>query len=258
MGTLPLPALLLFQDAAATASDVHIIMICEVVLTAIVVVLILALILAGLVINSKIKKLTANLNGRTQPLIARGTQIAGSVNDILTDLKPKIATVSSDLQPKIARVSSDVQHISSLIRSKADEAGLTFASLNQTVQEYSSTAQDVNLKTKSQVARVNEMVSEALTTTQHVSKQIQHGIRVPVERVASWVTAAKVGLETLGEKLPFLNQTPGPRSTANASRPAAGPRPVARPVTTAGPGPRVVHSAADYTSTDKLSEPDKD
>ena len=245
MGALPLPAMLFFQDAATTANDVHLIMICEVVLTAIVVLLLLGLAIAGLVIYSKVTKLVQLADAKAQPLlaqatplIAKGKEIAGHVNEIVADLKPKIAAVTSDLQPKIAAVtsdlqpkiasiSSDVQHISSVVRSKVDEAGQTFTKVNQTVQGYTETAQDVNVKAKDQVQRVNGMVSEALTTTQQVSKQIQHGIKVPVEKIASWVTAAKIGIENLAEKVPFLSHSAGPRS--------GGPR--------AGKGPRVVPTA---------------
>ena len=97
----------------------------------------------------------------------------------------------------------------------------------------------MNVKAKGQVERVNGLVSEALTTTQHVSKQIQHGIKVPVEKVASWVTAAKLGIEHLGERLPFMKDA----ATRPTPKPAApsGPRPV--PGTPSGV--RIVHSAED-------------
>ncbi len=262
MGALHFPAMLLFQDAGTMANDVHLIMICEVILTAVVVLLLVGIAVAGLVILSKVTKLVKVADAKAQPLlaqatplIAKGKEIAGHVNDIVADLKPKIAAVSADLQPKIAAVTSDlkpkiasvtsdVQHISSVVRSKVDEAGLTFTKINQTVEKvnetvqgYNVTAQDVNVKAKGQVERVNGMVSDALTTTQQVSKQIQHGIKVPVEKIASWVTAAKIGIENLSEKIPFLHQNqPGARKPTT---PRPGPVPVP-PV-----GARVVQSAED-------------
>ena len=251
MGALHFPAMLLFQDAGTMANDVHLIMICEVILTAVVVLLLVGIAVAGLVILSKVTKLVKVADAKAQPLLAQATpliakskEIAGHVNDIVADLKPKIAAVSADLQPKIASVTSDVQHISSVVRSKVDEAGLTFTKINQTVEKvnetvqgYNVTAQDVNVKAKGQVERVNGMVSDALTTTQQVSKQIQHGIKVPVEKIASWVTAAKIGIENLSEKIPFLNQNqPGARKPTT---PRPGPVPVP-PV-----GARVVQSAED-------------
>ncbi len=263
MGALHFPAMLLLQDAGTMANDVHLIMICEVILTAVVVLLLVGIAVAGLVIVSKVTQLVKAADAKAQPLLAQATpliakskEIVGHVNEIVADLKPKIAAVTSDLQPKIAAVtsdlqpkiasvSSDVQHISSVVRSKVDEAGLTFTKINQTVEKvnetvqgYNSTAQDVNAKAKGQVERVNGMVSEALTTTQHVSKQIQHGIKVPVEKIAGWVTAAKIGIENLSDKIPFLNGNP-PSGGRKPGAPKPGPVPVP-PV-----GARVVHTAAD-------------
>ena len=266
MGALHLPAMLLFQDAASVSNDVHVIMICEVVLTAVVVLLLLGIAIAGIWAAVKISGLVKAVDAKAQPLlaqatplIAKGKEIAGNVNDIVADLKPKIAAVTSDLQPKIAAVTadlqpkiasvtSDVQHISSVVRSKVDEFGSTFSKANQTALGYMDTAQDVNVKAKGQVARVNTMVSDALTTTQHVSQQIQHGIRVPVEKVAGWVTAAKAGIENLAGKVPFFNQGTGGRGGGTA-RPssAAGTRPGPTPVPPAGA--RVVHSAEDAART---------
>ena len=254
MGALHLPAMLVFQDAGTMANDVHWIMISEVILTLVVVLLLLGIAVAGLVIYSKINKLMKTVDAKAQPLlaqatplVAKGKEIVGHVNDIVADLKPKIAAVTSDLQPKIAAVTSDlqpkiasvtsdVQHISSVVRSKVDEAGGTFSKLNQTALGYMDTAQDVNAKTKGQVARVNEMVSDALTTTQQVSKQIQHGIRVPVEKIAGWVTAAKLGIENLAEKVPFFNQGPG-KQAGNTPKPG--------PTSVPPAGTRVVRSAED-------------
>lgn len=226
------PAFLLFQDAvASTASDVHLIAIFTGVIAICIVLVILVVAVGALVAYSKISKLSRDVSrlskeaqAKAQPLITKGQQIAGHVNDIVGDLKPKIASISSDLQPKIASISSDAQHISSIVRSKVDEVGQTFTKVNHTVQEVNGTVQDVNSKTKDQVERVNGMVSEALTTTQQVSKQIQHGIRVPVEKIASWVTAAKIGIENLADKLPFLPSMQPERPSQ--SRSGSGPRPV--------------------------------
>ncbi len=262
MASLQLTASLLLQDTVSMATDLHWIMICEIVLTVIVVALLLGAIIGGLVVYSKINKLVKQVDAKAQPLLAqatpligKGKEIAAHVNDIVSDLKPKIAAVTSDLQPKIkavtadlqpkiASVSSDVQRISSLVRSKVEEAGVTFAQVNQTVQGYNETAQDVNVKAKGQVERVNGMVSEALTTSQHVSKQIQHGIKVPIEKIASWVTAAKTGIEQLSDRFPFLGQT-GPFRPAGSKPSAAGSRTGPGPVAVPQPAGRVVHSAED-------------
>ena len=238
MPALPLTAFF-FQDAAASGTDVHLIMIAVWIIAICILLVILGVVVGALIAVSKITKLVKTTEAKAQPLIGKGQEIAGHVNEIISDLKPKIASISADLQPKIASVTSDVQHISGVVRSKVDEAGQTFTRVNETVQGYNETAKDVNSKTKAQVQRVNGMVSDALTTTEHVSKQIQHGIRVPVEKVASWVTAAKIGIEhlseTLGARIPFLRHDPGPKARA------AGAGPVR--TTPASPGQGVTTSA---------------
>ena len=90
MGTLHLPAMLLFQDAANTATDVHVIMWCEIILTAIVVLLLLGIAVGALIVYSKVSKLLKTVDAKAQPLIAqatplvaKGKEIAGHVNDIV-------------------------------------------------------------------------------------------------------------------------------------------------------------------------------
>lgn len=264
MGALHVQAMLLFQDTATMVTDVHVIMICEVILTAIVVLLLLGIAVAGLVIYSKVNGLAKTAEAKAQPLlaqatplVAKGKEIAGHVNDIVADLKPKIAKVTSDLepritavaadlQPKIASVTSDVQHISSVVRSKVDELGATVTKANLTAMGYMDTAQDVNSKAKGQVARVNGMVSDVLTATQNVGQQIEHGIKVPVQKIAGWVTTAKIGIEKLAEKVPFLHQVTGyqPSGAARTAKSPAPRRGGPVPVPPSA-GTRIVHSAED-------------
>lgn len=238
MPALHLSALFLFQDAAASASDVHLIMIAVWIIAILLLLVILGVAIGALIAVSKISKIAANAEKKAQPLISKGQEIAGHVNEIVSDLKPKIAAVSSDLQPKIAAVTSDLQpkiasisgdvtrisadaaRISALVRSKVEEFGPTVSHVNETVQGFTETAKDANVKAKGQVERVNHLVSDALTTTQQVSKQIQHGIKVPVEKIATWVTAAKLSIEHLSDRFPFLKHTPP------SQRPGPGPVPV--------------------------------
>ncbi len=229
MLTLHSSAFLLFQDAAASASDVHLIMIAVWIIAIILLVVILGVIVGALYAVSAVKKIANDAQKKAQPLISKGQEIAGHVNEIVLDLKPKIAAVTADLQPKIASVTSDVQHISGVVRSKIDEAGQTFSNVNDTVQ-------DVNGKTKAQVQRVNGMVSEALTTTEQVSRSIQHGIKVPVQKIAEWVGVAKVSIENLSSKVPFLHSTHSGKSAADARRQGSS--------STAGNGPQAVPSSS--------------
>lgn len=220
-----MPALSAFamflQDNGTLASDVHSMMIAQWIMAAFCVLLILGLlgaVVAVMVVVGKVKKqvnaLTKTVEAKAMPLVAQGQDIAGKVQEIIADLKPKIASVSSD-----------VTHISSVVKNKVDEAGQTFTQVNSTVQ-------DVNVKSKAQVARVNGMVSEALTTTEQISRSIQHGIQVPIQKIAGWVAAAKSGIETLSERIPFLHHVAPPM---RPSQPGAGGP--GRTGTSTGPGP---------------------
>lgn len=263
-----------FQDTGAMASDVHLLMIAEWIIAIFCIFLCLCVLvgaIVALVMISKIKKQVAaaarTVEVRAQPFITKGQEIMGHTNQILADLKPKIAKVTSDLEPKIASVSSDVAHISSVVRSTVDELG-------QTVSQVNSTMQDVNAKSKAQVARVNTMVSDALTTTEHVSRSIQHGIRVPIQKIAGWVAAVKAGAETLAERMPWAHRaagsrpsapgasgtgSPGPGTTASYRSPAsssggaglstpAGPH-IVKPTTTGTPGGGAVPGSGGVSSS---------
>ena len=139
--------------------------------------------------------------------IAKGQELLGHTNQIVADLKPKIAAISTDLQPKIASISSDVQHISGVARAKTDQVAATVSQINETVQE-------TNTKTREQVTRVRGMVSEALDTTHEVQRTVQNGIKSPIRQLAGVIAGLRVGLETLADRSPFLKQKPGPRPVA--------------------------------------------
>jgi hypothetical protein len=47
------------------------------------------------------------------------------------------------------------------------------------------------------------MVSEALDTTEDISRTVQEGIRVPVREIAAIIAGIKVAVETLIDRSPF-------------------------------------------------------
>lgn len=241
---------MLFQDTATLSNDVHSLMIAEWVIAICVLLVIVALLGAAIAavvairaLQKKVDQTTKTVQAKAMPLIGQGQDLLAKVQAIVADLQPKIADISekvqgiiADTQPKVASVTSDVEHISGVVKSKVDEissavtrvvgdVGQTVTrvsdqvgdtvvkvsgQVSETVAQVNSTVQDVNGKTQAQVARVNGMVSDVLTSTEHVSKSIQHGIRVPVDKVVGWVAAAKSGIESLVEKTPF-GAKPAPR-----------------------------------------------
>ena len=212
-----------FQDNVGLAQDVHNLVIAEWIIAICILIILLGIIgailgayLAIKNVQRKIAAITKDAQNKAMPLVAQGQDLVGKVQEIVGDLKPKIASVSSD-----------VTHISGVVRAKIDEAGQTFSKVNETVGQVNGTVQDVNGKAKSQVQRVNGMVTDALTTTEHVSQQIQHGIKVPVQKIAGWVAAAKVSLESLAARTPFASYF-----TTTSPRTSSGPR----KATTVAPG----------------------
>ncbi len=230
---------IVFQDSSTLIQDVHSIMFAQWLMAICILIVLLALIGAALAaylavrgLQKKINQLSKEAQGRARPLIAQGQDILGKVQEVVADLKPKIASVTTDVTHMTGVVKGEVDHISGVVKeqvdhisaivtAKADEIGTTVTKLNGTVQELNGTVQDVNGKTQAQVQRVNGMVSEALTTTENVSRSIQQGIKAPVIKVAGWVAAAKSGIEGLSEKIPFFSHLMESKSESVPTTPVA-------------------------------------
>jgi methyl-accepting chemotaxis protein len=169
---------------ASIAHDVHWMTVAVIVIAAIMVGVLLAVFIGGAALFKLMKKFESfadDAQARATPLIAKG--------EALFD----------DLAPKIRNISTNVEQISYTARSKADELGETVSQINRTVV-------DVNTKARVQSDRVHGLVTEALNTTQEVSQAVQHGIRVPVRKIAAIVAGVKAGLEEFIERSPFAGQ----------------------------------------------------
>ena len=204
-------AAFIFQDnTAALTSDVHSLMIAQWIIAICIAAVLIGLLGAIIGVYILVRKLEARLEKATKSVQARAIPLVGQGQDIMA----KVQEIIADLKPKIASVTDDVQHISGVVKAKVDEAGQTFTQVNETVQDVNGKTKDqvqrVNGLVKDQVQRVNGMVSEALTTTEHVAQTIQHGIKVPVLKIAGWVAAARVGIENLADKIPFLHHVAPP------------------------------------------------
>ncbi len=253
------------QDNSTLIADVHSIMWAQWVLTACVLLVLLALlcaVIAAVVVvrglQKKVEKLTKDAQARAMPLIGQGQDLLSKVQEIVADLKPKIASVTTDVthmtgvvkgevdhisavvKEQVDRISEQVDHISGVVKVQVDHisgiVNVKADEIGETVTRLNSTVQDVNGKTQNQVQRVNGIVSEALTTTENVSRSIQHGIQLPVVKIAGWVASAKSGIETLTEKIPFLNHL------MQDDKPAAKPSVSSTGATAAG-GPPFVPAA---------------
>jgi hypothetical protein len=65
------------------------------------------------------------------------------------------------------------------------------------VQQIETTVGDANLRTQRQVARVDDMVTAALTTTTEVVEAVANGLRVPAHKIAAMAGQAKLAFDGL-------------------------------------------------------------
>lgn len=219
---------IVLQDNSTLIADVHSLMVAQWIMAICILVVVAGLLLAVLaaivvvrVLQKKVEKLSKEARSKAMPLIGQGQQILGKVQEIVTDLKPKIASVTTDVTHMTGKVKGEVDHITGVVKEQVDHIngivtgqvdhinGIVTAKsdeISDTVTRFNSTVQDVNGKTHEHVQRVNGIVSEALTTTEQVSRSIQQGIRVPVDKIVGWVSNAKSGIESFADRVPFLSQ----------------------------------------------------
>jgi methyl-accepting chemotaxis protein len=124
-------------------------------------------------------------------LHAQATPIMQKTHDVITDLSPKLRTVSENMT-----------QVSYTIREKVDEVGETVSQVNRTVAE-------ANQKTRTQVDHVDRMVKTALDTTEEIGQTVAHGIRGPLKQVAGMIAGLRAGIETLVKNFTPRNG-PGP------------------------------------------------
>jgi methyl-accepting chemotaxis protein len=193
-----------FQDSDM-ASSLHTMSTFMGVLAISVALLTLLIIIGGAVIAAKlmgaVNKVTSiatDLHTKANPIIQEVAAISKHTREVLEDAKPKIATITDNLAKTSATVS---------------EAAVTAKS---TVEKVQQTVVDANSRTQRQVARVDGMVSAALNTTAEVVESINHGIKVPAQKIAQAATQARVVVEGLLDRIKGMaGSTPfGGRKTA--------------------------------------------
>ncbi|MDQ2925634.1 MAG: hypothetical protein M3R43_08795 [Acidobacteriota bacterium] len=128
--------------------------------------------LGALKVLKEVKEIVGDVHSKTMPVLHKA--------DVLID----------ELTPKIRIVSDNAVHITTTVREKVDEVGVTVSQMNRT-------AAGANEKTRGQVDHVDRMVSSVLTTTEDVTNTVVHSIRVPIKQAAGLVTGIRVALETL-------------------------------------------------------------
>jgi methyl-accepting chemotaxis protein len=112
------------------------------------------------------------LKQKALPLIDSATEISRSAQSLMTESAPKVHAIADNLL-----------ETSDLVRG--------------TAQHFEETLADANLRTQRQVARVDGMVSAALTATVEIVEAVSDSIRGPVQIIAAMVGQAKLLAEGL-------------------------------------------------------------
>jgi uncharacterized protein YoxC len=168
------------------ASTNHLIMIFIGLVAVAMAVMAIAMIVVAVVAAKAIKGMNATvdqLKGKVLPLIDVATYISKTSQAMLQDAAPK------------------VKHITDSLVSASDTLAETSKAARSAVAQFGDTISDVNTRTQRQVARVDGMVTAALTTTAEVAEAIGNGIRGPALKIASMVTQAKDMVEGLLAKV---------------------------------------------------------
>jgi methyl-accepting chemotaxis protein len=129
-------------------------------------------------------------------LLRRVNAIACIVETKTGPIMDRTASILTDLEPKVKSIGESADQISSTVRVKVDELSVTMTELNATMR-------DINGRTRVQVQRADNIVSDALHATEEVSQTVQQGIRGPVKQIAGVIAGVKAAMETLAARSPF-------------------------------------------------------
>jgi len=113
-----------------------------------------------------------DLKDKVLPLIEVATGIGKSGQALLNDVTPQVKLISENLAE-------------------------TSKSARSAAQQIETTVTDANLRTQRQVARVDGMVTAALTTTTEVVEAVANGLRSPAQKIAAMASQAKLAFDGL-------------------------------------------------------------
>jgi methyl-accepting chemotaxis protein len=132
-------------------------------------------------------------------LLHRVNSIADLVETKTGPIMDRTNLILQDLAPKVKSVGDSAEHITSTVRVKVDELGVTITELNETMRE-------INGRTRVQVVRADGIVTDALQATEEISQTVQHGIKAPLKQVAGVIAGVRAAMETLAARSPFKNR----------------------------------------------------
>lgn len=129
-------------------------------------------------------------------LLHRVNAIADIVEHKTGPILDQTSHILAELAPKVKSVGENTEQIAATVRVRVEELGETLSELNDTVRE-------INGRTRLQVVRADNIVSDALQATEEISQTVQNGIKGPVRQIAGVIAGLRAGIETLVARSPF-------------------------------------------------------
>lgn len=178
--------LAMWLQAPSNGRDLHLIMIfigAIAVAIALVAIVLVAIAAKALGAIRGASESAEELKEKVLPLLDEVMAISRTSRAMLQEAAPKVKVITDNL----AKTSETLMDTSDLARSA--------------VKRFDATVADVNVRAQKQVARVDGMVTAALTTTAEVAETIASGIRGPVQKLAVVATQVKIVAESLLTKV---------------------------------------------------------
>jgi len=119
------------------------------------------------------------LKDKALPLLRSATELSIAAHSMVLETAPKVRVITDNLVDASNAVRESAEHID-------------------------RTVSDVNRRTQRQIARVDGMVSTVLSVTAELAETIDHGIRVPAQKIAGMASQAKLTLESLLERAKWM------------------------------------------------------
>jgi hypothetical protein len=113
----------------------------------------------------------------------RALEIADELRTKIGPVLEATQSVFQDAAPKVKIITENLVETSHMVRNKA--------------REFDATANELNMKTRAQAARVDGMVTSVLNTTADISETLQRVVKVPVRELTGLVNGFKAGVDVL-------------------------------------------------------------
>ena len=147
------------------------------------VVTVIVLAVKALRVIEDLSNVAGDVKAKVLPLLDVAKEIGASSRDILDDAAPKVKIITANF----VETSETLKATSRTAKSAVEHCDATIA--------------DANLRAQKQVARVDGMVTAALTTTAEVVEAVGQGLKVPAQRIAVLAGQARNFVESFIGKI---------------------------------------------------------